>query len=314
MKTTNDTLKHSKTKQQFKVTNWKEYNQALITRGSLTLWIAGDIAVWWYGLGHDIYSDKAIEAMLTIQAVYSLPLRATVGFVRSIFAMMNIDLSVPDYSTLSRRAASLDITLRTTPKDATDMILDSTGAKVYGEGEWKVKKYGKGKRRTWRKLHFGIDSHGEIRAVCVTDSDTHDSTVIDDILNQEKAHITDFYGDGAFDAYSVYHTLIDRGVSGFHIPPQKNAVIQVHGNSKRMPYPRDENLRSIRRSTRKQWKEASGYHTRSLGETVMYRYKTTFGDRMTFRTTTSQTTEALVKCAILNIFHFLGAPESYLVT
>ena len=314
MKNTKDNVKVSRNKKKYKVRNWKEYNKSLIRRGSLTLWITEDIESWWSGEGHNTYSDKAIEAMLTIRLVYGLPLRAVSGFVRSVFELTGIALAVPDYSTISRRADKLRISLRVSRKKVTDIILDSTGSKVFGEGEWKVRKYGWSKRRTWKKVHIGIDSSGEIRAVVLTDNDIHDSTVIDDVLKQEKAPIADFYGDGAYDTYSVYQSLIARKVKGFHIPPQKNAIIKIHGNIKGLPYPRDENLRAIRKSTRKRWKEMSGYHTRSLGEAAMFRYKTVFGDRMVFRSNKRQKNEVVVKCNILNTFHFLGTPDSYAVT
>lgn len=314
MNSTKDNVKVNKKKKKYKIKNWGEYNRALIQRGSLTLWISDDVKEWWYGNGRETYSDRAIEAMMTIKALYRLPLRATSGFVQSIFQMTGIDLPVPDYTTLSRRTKNLHIVLRVTLKETTDLILDSTGSKVYGEGEWKVRKHGWSRRRTWKKIHIGIDSKGEIRAVVMTDNNIHDSTVIDEALNQETAPITDFFGDGAYDTYSVYQSLLDRGVTGFHIPPQKEAVIKIHGNSKRELYPRDENLRTIRKSSRKRWKEESGYHIRSLGETIMFRYKTTFGDRMAFRTDERQRNEVLTKCNILNTFHFLGVPESYAVT
>jgi Transposase DDE domain len=314
MKSTKDNIKATKNKKKYKVTNWGAYNASLITRGSLTLWITEDIESWWYGKGHDTYSDRAIEVMLTFHALYRLPLRATSGLVQSIFALLRISLSVPDYTTMSRRAQMLHITLKTTPKTVTDIILDSTGAKVFGEGEWKVRKHGWSKRRTWKKIHIGIDSLGEIRAAVLTDNDIHDSTVVEHILEQEHASITDFYGDGAYDTYSVYQSLISREVTGFHIPPQRNAKIQVHGNTRGEPYPRDVNLRKIRRSTRKRWKQASGYHIRSLAETTMFRYKNTFGQHLSFRTHERQTVEVLVKCNILNIFHTLGVSESYCVT
>lgn len=312
MKNTKDNTKNSKKK--YHVKNWSEYNKALIQRGSIALWISDDIEEWWEGDGHYTYSDRAIETALTLKALHRFPLRATVGLIQSIFQLSEINLTSPDYTTMSRRGEKDCVPLRSSNKQITDIILDSTGIKVFGEGEWKVRKHGWSKRRTWKKIHIGIDSSGEIRAVLVTDKDTHDSTVIDNILNQEKAPITDFYGDGAYDTYSVYQTLLSRGTTGFHIPPQKNAVIKIHGNAKRKPYPRDENLRMIRKSTRKKWKEASGYHTRSLGETIMYRYKTTFGDHMSFRTDNRQRNEVLIKCNILNAFHFLGTPDSYPAT
>jgi Transposase DDE domain len=304
----------SKAKNKYRLRNWSAYNRSLIRRGSLDLWLSGSITDWWYGAGRNTYSNRAIEAILMIKVVYRLPLRQTVGFIQSIFEQSGIDLSVPDYTTLSRRAQKLDIVLNKSAKDITDLILDSTGVKVYGEGEWKVRKHGWSYRRTWKKIHIAIDSLGEIRAVVVTDSDTHDSTPVDEILSQETAEITDFYGDGAYDSYEIYQSLKTRGVTGYHIPPQKNAKIWVHGNSKEECYARDENLRAIRKSTRKKWKQESCYHTRSLGETIMYRYKTTFGQHLSARKDESQKTEIMIKCNILNTFHHLCKPESYLVT
>jgi hypothetical protein len=314
MNKSKDITNVTKSKKKYKVRNWGEYNKSLINRGSLTVWISEDIQEWWYGTGHDTYSDKSIEVMLTFHALYRLPLRSTSGFVQSIFTLMGKALSVPDYTTISRRSKKVQVHLQKTQKTITDMILDSTGAKVFGEGEWKVRKHGWSKRRTWKKIHIGIDSLGEIRAIEVTNKDIHDSVVINDILSQEQADITDFYGDGAYDTFSVYQALLNREVLGVHIPLQVNAKIQVHGNFKRLPYPRDVNLREIRKSTRKVWKQNSGYHTRSLGETIMYRYKKTFGDHLSFRTDERQKNEVITKCNILNVFHALGVPDSYLVT
>ena len=274
------------------------------------MWIAEDIKEWWYAEGKKTYSDKAIEILLMVKALYGLPLRNTEGFVASVFKLVGIVLKIPDYSTVSRRAETMTVVLKKMAKENVHFILDSTGGKVYGEGEWKVRKHGWSKRRTWKKIHLGIDSDGEIRAVEVTDHTTHDGTVIDDILKQEDAQITDFYGDGAYDIFGVYSVLQDYQVTGFHIPPQKNAKIKVHGNRKLPPWPRDENLRAIRTSGRKRWKETSGYHTRSLGETVMSRFKSSFGHRLHFRTHSAQTAEVMTKANILNAFYLLGMPES----
>ena len=150
MKKTKDSVKHSKNK--YHVKNWSEYNKALIKRGSLTLWISDDIGDWWNGEGHDTYSDKAIETSLVLKAIYRLPLRATVGMIQSIFQLSGIKLSTPDYTTMSRRGKKSNVVLRSSGKNSTDIILDSTGAKVFGEGEWKVRKHGWGKRRTWKKF------------------------------------------------------------------------------------------------------------------------------------------------------------------
>jgi IS5 family transposase len=311
MKTTKDTQKHTKKqkKEKYRLRNWSEYNKSLIRRGRINLWLPSDITDWWYGIGRDVYSDKAIEAVLMIKAVYRLPLRATVGFVQSIFEQSGIELSVPDYTTLSRRAKKLNVVLNKSHKDITDLILDSTGAKVYGEGEWKVRKHGWSYRRTWKKIHLGIDSNGEIRAVVMSHSDTHDVVPAKELLAQENVQITDFYGDGAYDSNDIYQELEKRGVSGYHIPPQHNARI-----TRKSHHERNKNIREIRRSNRDTWKQESGYHRRSLVETTMFRYKTTFGQQLSFRTESSQKSEIMIKCNILNMFHHLCEIDSYAVT
>lgn len=291
--------------------NWHTYEQSLVARGSLTLWIPKDIEQTWYGVGRETYHRTAIETALCIKARFNLPLRSTEGFVRSVFSMAGIVLAVPDHSTLSRRAAHLAPVLRKrSDKSHIDLLLDSTGAKVLGEGEWKVRQHGKDKRRTWTKIHIGIDSDGEIRTVLATGSTTHDSTPVNDLLLQEDLPIHGFWGDGAYDTTPVYMALAAHNVREVHIPPRKGARIKKHGNTAGLPLVRDEHIRGIRTLGRRRWKQESGYHTRSLAETGMFRYKTTFGDRMAFRNRNSQEAEAVIKCTILNQFYTLGMPES----
>tara|TARA_Y100000031_G_C8185689_1_gene368835 strand:+ start:209 stop:1117 length:909 start_codon:yes stop_codon:yes gene_type:complete len=301
MKKSKDTKKNIK--------NWSNYNRALMSRGSLNIWIDEQIEdIWYEDKGKRIYTDKAIEIVLTLKFVYKLPLRQTIGLIKSVFSFMDINLDIPDYTTISRRAKRLNIKLQKREKKVVDLVLDSTGAKVFGEGEWKVRKHGWSKRRTWRKLHIGIDVDGEIRSVITTKNNVHDSTVVDDILRQEGSYIRSFYGDGAYDSFEVYMSLKGRDVKDILVPPNKNAKIRIHGNSKDK-YPRDENLRKIRKSNKKQWKINSGYHKRSLGETVMYRFKNTFGGNLSFREDIRQETEVIMKCNILNVFSGLGMPS-----
>jgi len=313
MKQTTDNKNTSK--RAYRVKNWKEYNKSLVNRGSLTVWIPDDVESVWYAKGRKTYGDRAIEIMLTLKALYGLPLRATKGFVLSVFSLAGITVDIPDYSTVSRRAKKLNTKLRKrSSKESVGIILDSTGNKVFGEGEWKVRQHGWSKRRTWKKIHIGIDRDGEIRAVVTTENNVHDSEVIDDILNQEEKPVTDFWGDGAYDASPVYMSLAAHAIPGVHIPPHKNARAKFEVNELSPPYTRDLNIRAIQESTREEWKHSSGYHVRSLVETVMYRYKTAFGERISFKNKASQHTEVLVKCNILNTFHSLGMPESYVVS
>jgi IS5 family transposase len=221
---------------------------------------------------------------------------------------------VPDYTTLCRRRKTTHVVVPKQKKKTISLILDSTGLKIYGEGEWKVRKHGVGYRRTWRKVHIGIDTDGEIRALSVTHSDVHDCTQVDTILDQVSDDtVTDFYGDGAYDTTPIYMFLDAHDIHTVHIPPRKDAKIRQHGNLKRPPLPRDENLRQIRRTSRKRWKHDSGYHTRSLGETVMYRFKTIFGDTLSTRTEQSHTNDVYLKAKILNTFTYMGMPDGVMV-
>ncbi|MCJ7542289.1 MAG: IS5 family transposase, partial [Desulfobacterales bacterium] len=262
------------------------------------------------------YSDKAIEIMLTIKEVFHLTNRGVEGFVRSLFQMMNIDLPVPDHSTLSKRGKTLKVKLPRKANGGLNLVLDSTGLKIYGEGEWKVRKHGYSKRRTWRKLHLGADPEsGEIQAVLLTENNISDDAVVKDLLEQIEQTLLACAADGAYDKRKVYDALNKHSPEvEILIPPRKNARIWQHGNSKAERLKRDENLRYIRSHGWQQWKEDSGYHMRSLAETAMFRLKTIFGDELSARLLETQTTQALIRCLALNKMTHLGMPETYQVS
>ena len=208
--------------------------------------------------------------MGTIQSVFHLPGRQTEGFLESLFTVMGIELEVPDHSTLSRRLNKLSVELPVVPKErAVHVVVDSTGVKVYGEGEWKVRKHGASKRRTWRKLHLGVDeATGEILAAVVTTNDVADCEVLPqlldvvadcevlpqllDVVAEDIAQVT---GDGAYDTKDCYDAIDQREATAT-IPPRRNAKIWQHGNRKAPPHPRDENLRRIRQVGRQRWKHS----------------------------------------------------------
>ncbi len=260
-----------------------------------------------------IYADIAISTVLTIQKLFHVPLRAAEGFVGSVFRMTSVSLDVPDYSTLSRRSDGLTILLAKREKEKIILIVDGSGAKVFGEGEWKVRQHGASKRRTWKKIHIAIDDDGEIRAEEMTDNATHDSEVVSNLFSQEDAQIEAFAGDGAFDTRKVYAACQNRNVSRILIPPRHGAKIWQHGNSSASPHPRDENLRAIRKRGRKQWKIESGYHIRSGVENTFFRWKTIFGDRLRSRVEARQRTEVRIMAAALNRMFSLGMPDSYAI-
>lgn len=308
-----------KEKKTYKVRNWHDYNEALVKRGSLDVWISDEAMKGWYAEptgepgAQPIYSDLAISTVLTMQKVFDLPLRATEGFVGSVFRMTNTDLVVPDFSTLSRRGDGLTVILTKRRKEKTILIVDGSGAKVFGEGEWKVRQHGYSKRRTWKKIHIAIDEDGEIRAVEMTGNDTHDSEVVKDLFSQEESEIEAFAGDGAFDTNAVYDTCQDRNISRILIPPRHGAKIWQHGNRHTDPHPRDENLREIRKKGRKRWKIESGYHIRSGVENTFFRWKTIFGEYLRSRAEARQRSEVRIIASALNRMFSLGMPDSYAV-
>jgi IS5 family transposase len=303
----------------YRIRNWREYNQALVRRGSLTVWVdQASLDTWVYQGpaqwgGQYVYSDTAIQCLLTIRAVFHLPLRATQGMAQSVFELMGLELGVPHYSTLSRRAADLEVDLARKSKGPLHLVLDSTGLKVYGEGEWKVRKHGYSKRRTWRKLHLAIDatSH-EIQAVAVTEAKVDDAEEVDHLLEPIDREVARAAADGAYDKRKVYRVLEPR-TDRILIPPRKDARIWRHGNSSGPPLARDENLRQIRRVGRRAWKREAGYHIRSLAETGVFRLKTIFGGHLASRRPGCQVTEGAIRGRALNIMTHLGMPDSYKV-
>jgi IS5 family transposase len=308
-----------KNKRQYRIRNWPDYNKALVRRGSLTLWIDEQARRSWLNTARtgrrgtpQTYAEAAIVCTLTFSAIYHLPLRATTGLVISLFELLGVELKVPHYSTLSRRRSSLSLELpRRASERALHLMVDSTGLKVYGEGEWKVRQYGWGKRRTWRKLHLGVDeTTGEVVAAALTTNASKDGAVLPELLAQVKDSLWQVTGDGGYDHRSCYEAISRREARAI-IPPRRGARIWQHGNSKQERLQRDENLRGIRQVGRAAWKRESGYHRRSLAETQMFRLKTIFGSRLSGRGLAAQVSEMMVRCAALNRMTHLGMPDSY---
>ena len=310
-----------KTKRTYRLRNWAEYNKALVHRGSLTLWLSEDVLQAWHNQARTgrrgkpaTYTETAILCMATLEEVYRLPLRATEGLTRSVVRLLNVELRVPCYTTLCRRRRTLSVGLPRRSKDEPrHLVVDSTGVKVYGEGEWKVRQHGYTRRRTWRKLHLGVDeATHEFVAVAVTTNNFKDSQLLADLLQQVGGELSQVSADGAYDSRTCYDAIRERGARA-SIPPQKRARIWRHGNTKSERHIRDENLRAIRRKGRAAWKRESGYHRRSLVETAVFRVKTIFGERVSARSFAGQAAQLLVRCATLNRMTHLGMPDSYVV-
>ena len=300
----------------YQVKNWSKYNESLVSRGDITLWFSDEVVDAWEHenaekrAGHPfVYSDLAIETLLTIRELFRLPYRQTEGFGRALAKLMNADVPIPDYTSLQKRAAALGVSIDVESlAGPVDVVIDSTGLKVFGDGEWKVKKHGAGRRRTWRKLHLAVDpSTHLILAESLTQSGATDASQVEPLVGQIDAEVETFYGDGAYDGWAVREYLKGESIHQI-IPPRKNAKIKQHGNSSADPLERDECVRQIRRDGKQTWKESIGYHRRSLGETAMSRLKANFGDRLKNRTLPNQATEVALRCKLLNHFVLLGMP------
>jgi hypothetical protein len=327
MKKTSQQPKRQKSegKKKYKVRNWREYNEALVNRGKITLWVSEETLREWLEKQKTgkrgkpkFFSNTAIETTLTIREVFHLPLRQTEGFLVNIFRLMGVLAPVPDYSTLSKRSETLSVAIRVRPMghEPMHLVVDSSGIKVFGEGEWKVRAHGWSKHRTWRKIHLGVDeATNDILLGEVTGNDAADCELLAPLFAQlpESAEVAQVSADGAYDKRACYETLQRRRVPVIAIPPQRNARIFRHGNTNAPPYPRDENLRRIRKIGRKKWKEESGYHRRSIAENAVFRLKTIFTDKVRSVTLANQRMQLLLRCKALNRMNLLGMPESYVV-
>ena len=243
----------------YRVTNWAAYEQGLIQRGRLDVWVSEEVLDAWLYTGPPqrgaqfYYSDLAIETALTVRKLFKLPLRQTEGFVQSLLDLLGLDLEAPDHTTLSRRQKRLEIDLGVSPSATPrHLVVDSTGAKVYGEGEWQVRQHGWTKRRTWRKLHLGMDADtGEITAETLTEASVDDASQVRPILQQTEGAVGRFYGDGAYDRWRVHHALAypKSGTSPpmeAVIPPRRDAAIRTAKRRYRHIEARNERVQHIR--------------------------------------------------------------------
>ncbi|MEZ8532492.1 IS5 family transposase [Vibrio cyclitrophicus] len=293
-----------------KITNWAEYNKALCKRGSVTFWIDDSAVDAWRCKAHHgkrgrgfQYSDTAIETALMIKGIFSLLLRALQGFIDSIFELLEVPLTSPDYTCISKRSKTVQVKYRNKSRGAIRHIaIDSTGLKVFGEGEWKVKKHGAEKRRTWRKLHLAVDveTHEAISAE-VSLVSVGDSEVLPTLLNPLRRKVDTVSADGAYDPKSCYETLQNKGSTPL-IPPRKNAALWEEG------HPRNEAVKALKNGTIAEWKSESGYHYRSISETAMSRYKGLTSGKLSLRCYNAQVGEIMANVKAINKVIGLGMP------
>jgi DDE family transposase len=307
-------------KRTYRIRNWAEYNKSLIQRGDITVWFSDDAREKWIAKATgargrpQIYSDDAILCALMVKAVYHKPLRALVGFLRSLLLLLGISLPIPSYTQICRRAARLGQKVKrlSSGRRITDIVIDSSGLKVFGEGEWKVRQHGKSERRTWRKIHLVVcaDSQ-EIVLSLLTENSESDGDAFTAMSDQLPTTVERGYGDGAYDKGGCYQKFRERGITPI-VPPQRGAILHDTSEEPWMSE-RNDAIRAIAGlgnddEARAIWKKLAGYHTRSLAETAMYRYKTLFGGNLMARKLERQKAEAYAKALAMNRMTGMGMP------
>jgi hypothetical protein len=311
--------KHSEDRRQkfekplYKVTNWPKYNAALKRRGDFTMWFTAEAIAAWCptktgARGRPTkYSNVSIETALFIHQFFHLALRQTEGFMNSLARALKVQISIPNFSCISKRSIGL-------PRHALSkflelgsfVIVDSTGLKVYGKDEWHQEKHDVAARRTWRKLHLAIDEHHQVLACELTTPDVSDTTAVPDLLDQITTPFETFMGDGAYDGEPVAQTVLAKQPGAqVIVPPHKSAVRSEIGTTWR-----DQHIETIARKGRIAWQRITGYNFRSYVELAMQRYKRIFGNTMKARGLARQKTEAWISASALDRMTSLGMPVS----
>jgi len=290
----------------YRVKNWPEYNEALRSRGDLTVWFSEDAVTKWLAPrrkdrgGQAKYSDFAIEVCLTLRLVFHQPLRQVQGMVRSLMRLMEITLPVPDFSTLSRRGKGLAVA-RSKPKSdgPITLIVDATGLKIHRGSDWCEKKHGTGKsRKSWRKLHIGLDrDSGEIIASLLTTDQVGDESALPDLIAGVDVNVSQILADGAYDGTGVFNALTDAFGPDVEVPT--SAVVGLYDQ-------RDAHIKAIDERGRIAWQVETGYNFRALVEAQIGRWKMVIGDTLKSRNIDTQTKEIQIGTKALNRMTSLG--------
>jgi hypothetical protein len=309
----NTDRRHHIPRARYKVTNWSAYEAGLRQRGSLTIWFSEEAVAAWQAAprttpgGQARYSDLAVETALILRTVFHQPLRQTEGLVGSLLELMGLDLPVPDHSTLSRRSRTLAVASQAA-SGPVHLLIDSTGVKLSGPGEWLVEKHGTQRRRAWRKLHLGVDAKtGTIVASTLTSKEVDDAAELGPLLDQIDEPLAAVIADGAYDQDRVYDGVAEHSAEAVVVvPPRSTAVLSASAETN--PTQRDRHIQVIAEQGRMAWQKTSGYNARAGVEGTMSRYKRIIGDILRSHSRPAQETRIAV--SILNRMLDLGRPES----
>ena len=311
----NQDRRHHIPRQRHKVTNWPDYDASLRQRGSLTVWFTAEAVEAWAAEprttrgGQPWYSALAILTALTLRAVFRLAYRQTEGLIGSVIGLLGLTLRVPDHTTLSRRAATLEVPRPRSGSEPMHLLVDSTGLKLCGAGEWLIEKHGTRTRRSWRKLHLGVDADtGQIVASALTTHDVDDGAQADPLLDQVTGPVASVTGDGAYNQDGVYASVAERHPeAAVIVPPRSSAVPSADAEA--APTQRDRHLQCIAEHGRLGWQQRSGYNKRARAEAAIGRWKQVIGDGLRARTDERRATEVNVAVHALNRMLEFGRPN-----
>ncbi len=309
--------RHRIPRQKHRITNPAAYDAALRQRGSLTVWFTDEAIEGWRAEprttpgGQPWYSPLASLIALTLKAVFHLALRQTEGLIGSIIGLLGLALAVPDHSTLSRRAKTLEVP-HPQPRrngEAMHLLVDSTGLRLCGAGEWLQEKHGTKTRRSWRKLHIGLDAgSGQIVAASLTAKEVDDGAEVGPLLDQITGAVASFTGDGGYDQDRVYASVAERHPeAAVVVPPRATAL--PSDTAATAPTQRDRHLQHIAEHGRMPWQKASGYTMRARAESAIGRFKQVIGDGLRSRTDERRATEVGIAGHALNRMVELGHPN-----
>ena len=314
----NAARRHRIPKTRYRVQNWPAYEAGLKRGGDLTLWLDEAALAGWQAPrrttpgGQARYSDAAIELVLMLRHVFHLALRQAEGFAASLLRLLGKELRVPDHTTLSRRSRGFaGRRPQVIPHGPLHLVIDSTGLKLFGQGEWDAEKHGRAPR-SWRKLHLAVDADtGEIVASVPTDNASDDAGEVSALLAQVDGQIASVTADGAYDGQPVYQAIASHQPdppSDVIIPPRASAVVSTAdamGHNQR-----DRHIRFIAEKGRMAWQKATEYGRRALAETTLGRYKAIIGPKLRARSLPAQQGETAIAVEVLNQMIRVAKPIS----
>jgi hypothetical protein len=317
----NAARRHRIPRARYRVTNWPAYEAGLRRRGDLTLWLDEASLAGWAAPkrsspgGQPLYSELAIELVLTLRLVFHMALRQAEAFSRSVLRLLGAALPVPDHTTLSRRGRAFAGRQPRVLASAgpIHLLLDSTGLELFGQGEWDAEKHGR-TRRQWRKLHLAVDAEtGEIGAHVLTDGHADDAAQVPALLGQAEGYIASVTADGAYDGEPTYAAATARQrhpPPDVVVPPRASAVPSSDKGDGSAQSQRDRHIQLMAERGRMGWQKATGYGRRNQAETTMFRYKHLIGPKLRARSLPAQKGEVAIAIAVLNTMTRTAKPVS----